>query len=203
MNLNLFKCKARIFGSFFTRIRFCASCKLQHVSQKNLSTSFSVSVLEKLRIHADMLVFCSISRLRSRNVSSRLVTDSQHRHLVSFVMVPWKTSCIQVRMFWSLSFDLLSKAKGREALILAPPLNPPPPPPFAVERPLGFRSSNPSRSSSSSSSSDWAGACLIKPFRLEEGVDGVFTEETRGAAFCCSSFCLDSLRRVSSISFRR
>lgn len=50
----------------------------------------------KLRRHPEMLVFCSMSKLKSRKDSSREVTVSQHRHLVSLVSVPWNTSCTHV-----------------------------------------------------------------------------------------------------------
>lgn len=42
----------------------------------------------KLRRQLVMELFCSMSRLRSKNVSSRDVSVSQHRHRVSFVTVP-------------------------------------------------------------------------------------------------------------------
>lgn len=62
---------------------------LQHLSQKNLSSAFSVSVELKFLRQLVIELFCSISRLRSRNVSSLAVTVSHRRHLVSFVKVPW------------------------------------------------------------------------------------------------------------------
>lgn len=61
---------------------------LQHLSQKNLSSAFKVSVELKFFRQLVMELFCSISRLKSRNVSSLAVTVSQRKHLVSFVNIP-------------------------------------------------------------------------------------------------------------------
>jgi len=66
------------------------STHLQHLSQKNLSSAFRVSVELKLRRQLVIELFCSISRLRSKNVSSRAVIVSHRKHLVSFVNVPCK-----------------------------------------------------------------------------------------------------------------
>ena len=63
---------------------------LQHLSQKNLSSALSVSVELNLCRQLVIELFCSMSRLRSRNVSSLAVIVSQHKHLVSFVRVPYK-----------------------------------------------------------------------------------------------------------------
>lgn len=62
---------------------------LQHLSQKNLSSAFKVSVELKFFKQLVMEVFCSISRLKSKNVSSLAVTVSHRKHLVSFVSIPW------------------------------------------------------------------------------------------------------------------
>jgi hypothetical protein len=66
----------------------CGNTYLQHLSQKNLSSAFNVSVELKLRKQLVIELFCSISKLRSRNVSSLAVTVSQHRHRVSLVKMP-------------------------------------------------------------------------------------------------------------------
>jgi hypothetical protein len=44
-----------------------------------------------LRRQLVMELFCSISRLRSKKVSSRAVIVSHRKHLVSFVNVPCRT----------------------------------------------------------------------------------------------------------------
>lgn len=61
---------------------------LQHLSQKNLSSAFKVSVELKFFRQLVIELFCSISRLRSKKVSSLAVTVSQRKHLVSFVRMP-------------------------------------------------------------------------------------------------------------------
>lgn len=63
---------------------------LQHLSQKNLSSAFNVSVELKFFRQLVIELFCSISRLRSKNVSSLAVTVSHLKHLVSFVSIPYK-----------------------------------------------------------------------------------------------------------------
>lgn len=65
---------------------------LQHLSQKNLSSAFRVSVELKFLRQLVIELFCSMSRLRSKNVSSLAVTVSQRKHLVSLVRIPcmWK-----------------------------------------------------------------------------------------------------------------
>ena len=55
-----------------------------------------VSIPEKLRRHAVIDAFSSISSERSRNASSRFVTVSHVRQRVSFVSVPSKILCTQV-----------------------------------------------------------------------------------------------------------
>lgn len=55
---------------------------LQHLSQKNLSSAFKVSVELKFLRQLVIELFCSISRLKSRNVSSLSVTVSHLRHFV-------------------------------------------------------------------------------------------------------------------------
>lgn len=67
---------------------------LQHLSQKNLSSAFKVSVELKFFKQLVIELFCSISRLRSRNVSSLAVTVSHRKHLVSFVSIP----CINIEV---------------------------------------------------------------------------------------------------------
>jgi hypothetical protein len=64
---------------------------LQHLSQKNLSSAFKVSVELKFLRQLVSELFCSMSRLRSKNVSSLSVTVSHLRHLVSLVNIPYKT----------------------------------------------------------------------------------------------------------------
>lgn len=61
---------------------------LQHLSQKNLSSAFNVSVELKFLRQLVIELFCSISRLKSKNVSSLAVTVSHLRHLVSLVSIP-------------------------------------------------------------------------------------------------------------------
>lgn len=61
---------------------------LQHLSQKNLSSAFKVSVELKFLRQLVIEVFCSMSRLKSKNVSSLAVTVSHRKHLVSFVNMP-------------------------------------------------------------------------------------------------------------------
>jgi hypothetical protein len=63
---------------------------LQHLSQKNLSSAFKVSVEQKFFRQLVIELFCSMSTLRSRNVSSLAVTVSHLRHLVSLVNMPWQ-----------------------------------------------------------------------------------------------------------------
>lgn len=65
------------------------SIYLQHLSQKNLSSAFNVSVELKFFKQLVIELFCSISRLKSKNVSSLAVTVSHRRHLVSLVSIPW------------------------------------------------------------------------------------------------------------------
>ena len=80
--LNRFRCSARVAGAIFTSMRLCASCKPPQASHWNLSDAPRSSLPEKARRHEDTLEFCSTSRERSRNASSRLVTFSHHRHFV-------------------------------------------------------------------------------------------------------------------------
>jgi len=61
---------------------------LQHLSQKNLSSAFNVSVELKFFKQLVIELFCSISRLKSKKVSSLAVTVSHRRHLVSLVSIP-------------------------------------------------------------------------------------------------------------------
>jgi hypothetical protein len=70
---------------------------LQHLSQKNLSSAFNVSVEQKFFRQLVIELFCSMSTLRSRNVSSLAVTVSHRKHLVSLVRMPCKL-CIHIRM---------------------------------------------------------------------------------------------------------
>lgn len=72
---------------------------LQHLSQKNLSSAFKVSVELKFLRQLVMELFCSMSRLRSKNVSSLSVTVSHLRHLVSFVNMPYKEK-IRIRLIF-------------------------------------------------------------------------------------------------------
>lgn len=65
------------------------STYLQHLSQKNLSSAFNVSVELKFFKQLVIELFCSISRLKSKNVSSLAVTVSHRKHLVSLVSIPW------------------------------------------------------------------------------------------------------------------
>jgi hypothetical protein len=58
------------------------------LSQKNLSSAFKVSVELKFLRQLVMELFCSISKLKSKNVSSLAVTVSHLRHRVSFVSIP-------------------------------------------------------------------------------------------------------------------
>lgn len=64
------------------------SNNLQHLSQKNLSSAFKVSVELKFFRQLVMELFCSMSTLRSKNVSSLAVTVSHLKHLVSLVSMP-------------------------------------------------------------------------------------------------------------------
>ena len=68
---------------------------LQHLSQKNLSSAFRVSVEQKFFRQLVIELFCSMSTLRSRNVSSLAVTVSHLKHLVSFVSMPCKV-CVHL-----------------------------------------------------------------------------------------------------------
>lgn len=61
---------------------------LQHLSQKNLSSAFRVSVELKFLRQLVIELFSSISRLKSKKVSSLAVTVSHLRHFVSFVNMP-------------------------------------------------------------------------------------------------------------------
>lgn len=63
---------------------------LQHLSQKNLSSAFKVSVEKKFFRQLVSELFCSMSTLKSKKVSSFAVTVSHIRHLVSLVKVPCK-----------------------------------------------------------------------------------------------------------------
>lgn len=63
---------------------------LQHLSQKNLSSAFKVSVELKFLRQLVIELFCSMSKLRSKNVSSLSVTVSHLRHLVSLVNIPYR-----------------------------------------------------------------------------------------------------------------
>ena len=67
---------------------FSASCKLPHVSQKNLFLRESISLALNWRRHAVTDEFCSISMDKSRKDSSRDETVSQVKHRVSLVSVP-------------------------------------------------------------------------------------------------------------------
>ncbi|KAJ0887244.1 hypothetical protein HanRHA438_Chr09g0388561 [Helianthus annuus] len=67
---------------------FADGTDLQHLSQKNLSSAFKVSVELKFFKQLVIELFCSISRLRSKKVSSLAVTVSHLKHLVSFVSIP-------------------------------------------------------------------------------------------------------------------
>mmetsp|Transcript_23267 Transcript_23267/g.79175 ORF Transcript_23267/g.79175 Transcript_23267/m.79175 type:complete len:209 (-) Transcript_23267:51-677(-) len=96
MYLNRLRCRASTGGELLTSMRFCASCRPPHASQWNFSDAPSVSTLLKFRRHALTLLFCSMSRLRSKNASSRDVTVSHHRHLVWFVSFPWNMLCTHV-----------------------------------------------------------------------------------------------------------
>ncbi len=71
--LKRFKCSASTGGAFCTSMRFCASCRPAHASQWNLSSAASVSTALKPLKHVLSVLLGAISRLRSRNVSSRLV----------------------------------------------------------------------------------------------------------------------------------
>lgn len=66
-----------------------ASGYLQHLSQKNLSSAFKVSVELKFLRQLVIELFCSMSRLRSKKVSSLAVTVSHRKHLVSLVSMPY------------------------------------------------------------------------------------------------------------------
>ena len=74
---------------------------LQHLSQKNLSSAFKVSVEQKFFRQLVIELFCSMSTLRSRNVSSLAVTVSHLKHLVSLVNKPCKV-CMHVKMMVTL-----------------------------------------------------------------------------------------------------
>ena len=65
------------------------------MSQKNLSSAFRVSVEQKFFRQLVIELFCSMSTLRSRNVSSLAVTVSHLKHLVSFVSMPCKV-CVHL-----------------------------------------------------------------------------------------------------------
>lgn len=93
--------KGKLLGKY-DRLAIASSQKLncatnlQHLSQKNLSSAFKVSVELKFLRQLVIELFCSISRLKSRNVSSLAVTVSQHKHRVSFVNIPWKVISITI-----------------------------------------------------------------------------------------------------------
>lgn len=72
---------------------------LQHLSQKNLSSAFKVSVELKFLRQLVIELFCSISRLKSKNVSSLAVTVSHLRHLVSLVNKPCICTSTFVNMY--------------------------------------------------------------------------------------------------------
>ncbi|EYU39142.1 hypothetical protein MIMGU_mgv1a016157mg [Erythranthe guttata] len=59
-----------------------------HLSQKNFSSAIRVSVELKFLRQPLNELFCSISMLKSRNISSLAVTVSHLKHLVSFVRIP-------------------------------------------------------------------------------------------------------------------
>lgn len=70
------------------KMKSCIPTYLQHLSQKNLSSAFNVSVELKFFKQLVIELFCSISRLKSRKVSSLAVTVSHRKHLVSLVSKP-------------------------------------------------------------------------------------------------------------------
>lgn len=72
-------------------MRFSASCKSQHESQKNLFFWQSISLALKERRQAVTLAFCSISIERSRKDSSREETVSHVKQRVSLVNMPSKS----------------------------------------------------------------------------------------------------------------
>lgn len=72
---------------------------LQHLSQKNLSSAFNVSVELKFFKQLVIELFCSISRLKSKNVSSLAVTVSHRKHLVSLVSIPWLKQQLKIMRF--------------------------------------------------------------------------------------------------------
>ena len=75
---------------------------LQHLSQKNLSSAFKVSVELKFLRQLVSELFCSMSRLRSKNVSSLSVTVSHLRHLVSLVNIPYRNKIKNYRQFYKI-----------------------------------------------------------------------------------------------------
>lgn len=90
------------------------SIYLQHLSQKNLSSAFNVSVELKFFKQLVIELFCSISRLKSKNVSSLAVTVSHRRHLVSLVSIPWS------EQFTIMRFLKKGRERGRECNRLNP-----------------------------------------------------------------------------------
>jgi len=78
----------RIWGNY-GRSEGMGKTHLQHLSQKNLSSAFKVSVELKFLRQLVIELFCSMSRLRSKNVSSLSVTVSHLKHLVSLVNIPY------------------------------------------------------------------------------------------------------------------
>jgi hypothetical protein len=75
---------------------------LQHLSQKNLSSAFKVSVELKFLRQLVSELFCSMSRLRSKNVSSLSVTVSHLRHLVSLVNIPYRNKIKNYRHIYKI-----------------------------------------------------------------------------------------------------
>lgn len=78
---------------------------LQHLSQKNLSSAFRVSVELKFFRQLVIELFCSMSRLKSKNVSSLAVIVSHRKHLVSLVKIPYqlineRVSCKKIITKW-------------------------------------------------------------------------------------------------------
>mmetsp|Transcript_29747 Transcript_29747/g.84849 ORF Transcript_29747/g.84849 Transcript_29747/m.84849 type:complete len:322 (+) Transcript_29747:967-1932(+) len=94
--LKRLRCNVRTEGNWYIRNRFSASCRQAQVSQKNLLFARNRSVDSKARRHAAMDVCCSMSTERSKKVSLRTVTLSQHKHLVWLTKYPCKMSCTHV-----------------------------------------------------------------------------------------------------------
>mmetsp|Transcript_135072 Transcript_135072/g.234186 ORF Transcript_135072/g.234186 Transcript_135072/m.234186 type:complete len:220 (-) Transcript_135072:494-1153(-) len=111
--LKRFRWMASTRGAFLIRMHFCASCREQHTSQKNLSSWCNNSEAEKLRRQLWSETFCSTSTLKSMNASSRLVTVSHVRHRVSEASTPSNRSCTK-DFFVSDAEALLQEESGTE-----------------------------------------------------------------------------------------